>query len=173
MCSPINSKYHQRPECAATDDVLWPCIPVPQRMSEALLPTFSESCMTFWLWLGSLVYIYGFSLCLLQACSVLISSRLLPGSIGLCTSMRKLQQCFFEDKSKWLRHNPVTAARHFQYRLNAFQVFIKSNAHPIGKLVDYVIRIEFQVTHAHTILWIKDAPKLGVQEDEKMCQFNW
>ena len=26
----------------------------------------------------------------------------------------------FEEKSKWLRQNPVTAARHFQYRLNAF-----------------------------------------------------
>ena len=79
----------------------------------------------------------------------------------------------FEDKSKWLRHNPVTAARHFQYRLNTFQVFIKSNAHPIGKLVDYVIRIEFQARgspHAYTILWIKHAPKLGVQEDDKMCQ---
>ena len=24
----------------------------------------------------------------------------------------------FEEKSKWLRRNPVTAARHFQYRLN-------------------------------------------------------
>ena len=26
----------------------------------------------------------------------------------------------FEEKSKWLRQNPVTAARHFQYRLNVF-----------------------------------------------------
>ena len=60
----------------------------------------------------------------------------------------------FEEKSKWLR---VTAARHFQYRLNTFHVFLKSNAHPLGELVDYVIRIEFQTKgspHAHTILWI-------------------
>ena len=26
----------------------------------------------------------------------------------------------FEEKSNWLRCNPVTAARHFQYRLNTF-----------------------------------------------------
>jgi hypothetical protein len=26
----------------------------------------------------------------------------------------------FENKSNWLRCNPVTAARHFQYRLNTF-----------------------------------------------------
>ena len=51
----------------------------------------------------------------------------------------------FEDKSKWLRQNPVTAARHFHYRLQTFfQTFLKSRAHPIGELVDYAIRIEFQ-----------------------------
>ena len=31
----------------------------------------------------------------------------------------------FEEKSKWLRQIPVTAARHFHYRLNTFQVFLK------------------------------------------------
>ena len=73
----------------------------------------------------------------------------------------------FEEKSKWLRQNPVTAARHFQYRINAFlQLFLKSMAHPLGELVDYAIRIEFQARgfpHPHTmILWIKDAPKLNI-----------
>ena len=78
----------------------------------------------------------------------------------------------FEEKSKWLRQNPVTAARHFQYRLNTFfQVFLKSAADP---LVDYAIRIEFQARgspHAHTILWIKDAPQLNVNTDEDVCSF--
>ena len=81
----------------------------------------------------------------------------------------------FEAKSKWLRQNPVTAARHFQYRLNTFfQVFLKSTAHPLGELVDYAIRIEFQARgspHAHTILWIKDASKLNIDSDEDICSF--
>ena len=72
----------------------------------------------------------------------------------------------FEEESKWLRQKPVTAASHFQYRLNTFfQVFLKSAAHPLGELVDYAIRMEFQARgspHAHTILWIKDAPKLNI-----------
>ena len=41
-------------------------------------------------------------------------------------------------------------------------------------MVDFAIRIEFQARgspHAHTILWIKDAPKLGVHDDEEVCQF--
>ena len=78
----------------------------------------------------------------------------------------------FKEKSKWLRQNPVIAVRHFQHRLNTFQIFLKSTAHPLGELVDYAIRIEFQARgspHAHTILWIKDAPKLNVNTDEDVC----
>ena len=44
----------------------------------------------------------------------------------------------------------------------------------LGELVDYAIRIEFQARgspHAHTILWIKDSPKLGEQSDEEECAF--
>lgn len=35
--------------------------------------------------------------------------------------------------------------------------------------MDYIIQIEFQARgspHAHTILWIKGAPKLGVESDQ-------
>ena len=69
----------------------------------------------------------------------------------------------FDDKSNWLKHNTVTAASHFQYRLNAiFQIFFKSTAKPLGEIVDYAIRIEFQAIgspHAHSIIRVKDAPK--------------
>ena len=51
----------------------------------------------------------------------------------------------FDDKSNWLKRNPVTAARHFQYKLNAlFQGFLQSTAKPLGEIADYAIRIEFQ-----------------------------
>ena len=73
-------------------------------------------------------------------------------------------------KSTWLRSNPVTAARMFQYRLETFVItFLKSNANPIGCVTEYVIWIEFQARgspHAHTLFWIKDAPKLGYSDDE-------
>ncbi len=81
----------------------------------------------------------------------------------------------FEDKSNWIRCNPVTAARHYQYRLNTFfQEFLKSPANPLGELVEYAIRIEFQARgspHAHCLLWIKDAPKYGVDSNASVCQF--
>ena len=81
----------------------------------------------------------------------------------------------FEEKSNWLRRNPVTAARNFQYHLNVFfQEFLKSPAEPLAEIVDYAIRIEFQARgspHAHTVLWIKDAPKFGTSDDQTVCNF--
>ena len=81
----------------------------------------------------------------------------------------------FEERSKLLRQNPVTAARHFQYRLNTlFNTFLKSPAHPLGELLDYAVRIEFQARgspHAHAILWIKDTPQLGQGSDAEVCEF--
>ena len=78
-------------------------------------------------------------------------------------------------KNMWLRSNPVTAARMFQYRLDTFvTTFLKSSSKPIGEVVEYVIRIEFQARgspHAHTLIWIKDAPKLGYSDEEDVTAF--
>ena len=78
----------------------------------------------------------------------------------------------FDDKSNWIKRNPVTAARHLQYRLNAlFQDFLKSSAKPLGEIADYAIRIEFQARgspHAH---WVKDAPKHIQSPDSDVCDF--
>ena len=81
----------------------------------------------------------------------------------------------YQEKSKWLSSNPVTAARHFHYRLNAFfQNVLKCSANPLGKVVDYAIRIEFQARgspHAHTLIWIEGAPKYGIDSDQIICDF--
>ena len=80
----------------------------------------------------------------------------------------------FEQKSNWLKKNPVTA-RHFHYRLNMFfHEFLKSTANPLGEIVDYGICIEFQARgspHAHCVIWVKDALKYGVDSDDKECAF--
>ena len=69
----------------------------------------------------------------------------------------------------------MRAVRMFQYRLETFVItFLKSNANPIGCVTEYVIRIEFQARgspHAHTLFWIKDAPKLGYSDDEDVKSF--
>ena len=81
----------------------------------------------------------------------------------------------FEEKSKWIQSNPITAARHFHYRLNTFfNQFIKCPAYPIGEVNDFVIRIEFQARgspHAHCMLWVKDAPTVDNSPKELVCEF--
>ncbi|XP_066268348.1 uncharacterized protein [Branchiostoma lanceolatum] len=81
----------------------------------------------------------------------------------------------WQKKCEWLNTNPVTAARLFQYRLEVFfKDFICSTAHPIGEVEDYFIRVEFQARgspHAHTVLWVKDAPRIDEHPDEVVCQF--
>ena len=79
----------------------------------------------------------------------------------------------FVDKSNWLKHNPVTAARHFQYGLNVlFQDFPRSTAKPLGEIGDYTIRIEFQARgspHGHCVMWVKDALNHIESPDSEVC----
>ena len=94
---------------------------------------------------------------------------------GTFYTEEEVQNLSWETKSRWLRTNPITAARNFQHRLDAFfSEFIKSPAAPIGPVTDFVIRIEFQARgspHAHTLLWVKDAPKLTYSTDEEVTSF--
>ena len=51
---------------------------------------------------------------------------------------------------------------------------MKSNANPLGEVVEYAIRVEFQARgspHAHNVIWIKSAPKFGRDSDESVCKF--
>ena len=50
---------------------------------------------------------------------------------GVAYTDEQVAALSFEEKSSWVRRNPVTAARHFQYRLNIFfNEFLKSPANP-------------------------------------------
>ena len=57
----------------------------------------------------------------------------------------------FDEKSEWQRQNAVTAARHFQYRLDTFfHLFLKSDAHSLAELVDNPVRIPSKRVSTHT-----------------------
>ena len=63
----------------------------------------------------------------------------------------------------------------FQHRIEAFfSEYLLSDAHPLGHITDYVIKIEFQMRgspHAHCLLWVKDAPKIDKDPDDVVCAF--
>ena len=79
------------------------------------------------------------------------------------------------DRSKYLWQNSITGVWMFQHRLEAFfSEYLLSDTHPLGHIIDYVIKIEFQMRgspHAHCLLWVKDAPKIDKDPDDVVCDF--
>ena len=63
----------------------------------------------------------------------------------------------------------------FQHRIEAFfSEYQLSDAHPLGHITDYVIKINFQMRgspHAHCLLWVKDSPKTDKDPDDVVCTF--
>lgn len=71
--------------------------------------------------------------------------------------------------------NPVMCARLFNNRVQRlFTDLIMSPAKPIGEVVDFFYRIEFQQRgspHIHCLLWVRNAPKLEESTDEEIYNF--
>ncbi|XP_061154317.1 uncharacterized protein LOC133167487 isoform X2 [Syngnathus typhle] len=78
-------------------------------------------------------------------------------------------------KCEILRGNPVTTMRMFDKRVEAlFRDLILSPAQPIGEVVDYFYRLEFQhrgSPHIHCLIWVKGAPVFEESSDKAICDF--
>ena len=78
-------------------------------------------------------------------------------------------------KCEILRSNPVTCMRLFDKRVEAlFRDLLLSNAQPLGKVIDFFYRVEFQhrgSPHIHAMLWVDGAPELDVCDDQTVCDF--
>ncbi|XP_062580569.1 uncharacterized protein LOC134242498 [Saccostrea cucullata] len=81
----------------------------------------------------------------------------------------------WSEKNEVLRCNPVTVARMFEHR---FQIFHKevilSPCEPIGKVVDFFQRVEFQQRgspHMHCLYWVANAPNIDTDGEEVVCNF--
>ncbi|XP_061185136.1 uncharacterized protein LOC133193183 [Saccostrea echinata] len=88
---------------------------------------------------------------------------------------RNPDQMEWSEKNDVLRSNPVTVARMFEHR---FQIFHKevilSPAEPIGKVVDFFQRVEFQQRgspHMHCLYWVENAPNIDSDGEEAVCNF--
>ncbi|XP_061167749.1 uncharacterized protein LOC133176667 [Saccostrea echinata] len=88
---------------------------------------------------------------------------------------RDPEQMDWSEKNEVLRSNPVTVARMFEHRFHAFhRDVICSPSEPIGKVVDFFQRVEFQQRgspHMHCLFWIENAPKVNENGKEAVCNF--
>ena len=63
-------------------------------------------------------------------------------------------------------HNSVTTARHFSRHIHhLIHSFILSESQPLGNIVAYFWRIEFQLHGSlHSVWWVENAPNLDTEE---------
>lgn len=81
----------------------------------------------------------------------------------------------YNERRSLLNLNPVIVAKHFQYRVETFFTeVLLSSANPIGKVVYYALRIEFQMRgspHLHALIWTSDCPKLASETKESYIEY--
>ena len=81
----------------------------------------------------------------------------------------------WQKKSELIQKDPVTCARNFEHMVQLFiHNLIKSSNHPIGEVVDFFYRVEFQQRgspHIHGLFWIKNAPEYGKDSDDDIATF--
>ena len=76
------------------------------------------------------------------------------------------------ERNDVLNKHPVSAARHFMFRLRSFLRLVLLNdkgplASTNGHIIDYFVRIEFQMRgspHAHMLFWAENAPDFNTLE---------
>jgi hypothetical protein len=95
-----------------------------------------------------------------------------------CDPTLTMEQCrnlSFAERRRYLNQNPDVSARHFSRRFKAFfDKVLMGKAKPLGEIIDYFWRVEFQQRgspHIHCLLWIEDAPdvlKLSETEEGRL-----
>ena len=81
----------------------------------------------------------------------------------------------YNEKCSLLNLNPVIVAKHFQHKVETFfKDVLLSNAKPIGKIVYYALRIEFQMRgspHLHSLIWTSDYPEFKDGSEEAYIRY--
>ena len=78
-------------------------------------------------------------------------------------SKEEIQNLTFQDKTRLINGDPVTAARFFDRRFHYFlkQILMKP-PYPLGKVTQYFYRVEFQhrgSPHIHMLVYCEDCPR--------------
>ena len=94
---------------------------------------------------------------------------------GIEYSEKELEHLTWQEKTKLVQKDPVTCSRYFDHRVQEFlNTVLKSSCEPIGKLIDYFYRVEFQQRgspHIHMLVWIENAPTLETNSEGEIVQF--
>ena len=88
---------------------------------------------------------------------------------------KEIENLSYNEKCSLLNLNPVIVAKHFQNRVESFfKDVLLSNVNPIGKIIYYALRIEFQMRgspHLHSLIWTSDCPELTPGNEETYVRY--
>jgi hypothetical protein len=105
--------------------------------------------------------------------------------IALMSSLRMLNKKYIDipknfDKLEFkhmgdlVQYDLVTCTHYYDHHMAIFRNLLKNDSSIFGKVNDFYFVIEFQnkgSEHDHGVLWIKDAPNYGVNNNETIGQF--
>lgn len=81
----------------------------------------------------------------------------------------------WQQKSNLIQRDPITCARNFEHMVQLFiHDVLRSDVMPIGQIVDFFYRVEFQQRgspHIHGLFWVKDAPQYGKNDEKEIVNF--
>ena len=94
---------------------------------------------------------------------------------GKNITTEEVEALSYDEKCRLLNLNPVIVAKHFQYRVETFFTeILLTNANPIGKIIYYALRIEFQMRgspHLHALIWTSDCPRLTQETKQDYIEY--
>ena len=94
---------------------------------------------------------------------------------GINMTDEQVEALSYFERCSMLNLNPVVVAKHFQYRVETFfKEVLMSRANPIGKIIYYALRIEFQMRgspHLHALIWTSDCPDLTHDNIQHYTEF--
>ena len=94
---------------------------------------------------------------------------------GVTLNDEEVRNMHWGDKIKWIKRNPVTAARMIDDKFRQlFGKILYSGMHPIGQILNHDDRREFQgrgAQHPHIMIHVKNAPKLDEDDDSVVTEF--
>ncbi|XP_078383037.1 uncharacterized protein LOC144665645 [Oculina patagonica] len=87
----------------------------------------------------------------------------------------EIQGMTWQKKLDLIKSDPVTCARNFEHMVQLFlRDIIRSQLKPIGEVVDFFYRVEFQQRgspHIHSLFWVKNAPQYGENANDDIVKF--
>ena len=94
---------------------------------------------------------------------------------GQTLTAEDIDRLSWTEKAKLVQKDPVTCVRYFDHRVQEFiNTVLRSHHEPLGKVVDYFYRVEFQQRgspHIHMLIWISNVPNYNTHTIEEVTAF--